>query len=236
MCLQEEYTLLFYINDDVSANAHGETAFFNEVEPRKEFVSRSEMEMEERVSQMGGQGNEEEGDDLQGFEEGEEGEQQGRGADGKLGEEGGDQEEEEGEPKPKVAYDLFAALRPKFGRIVIFHGAIPHSARPPSTDYHGIRYSFAVKLSATEQIAKVKALREVSHGTRYGAHRCLWCCSNPSLLLLTFLYNCMVCVVDGKSSYFPACYNSTQQLLYSLILANFWKVEARRLDLRHDVI
>ena len=34
--------------------------------------------------------------------------------------------------------EMFAVVRPKFGRLVVFHGTIPHSARPPSPTYKGL--------------------------------------------------------------------------------------------------
>ncbi|XP_072037256.1 uncharacterized protein [Amphiura filiformis] len=57
-------------------------------------------------------------------------------------------------------YDAIGAVRPQLGRVVVFQGTIPHSARPPSSSYHGMRFSFAVKVAATKQIALAKRLRE----------------------------------------------------------------------------
>ena len=41
---------------------------------------------------------------------------------------------------------MIAAVKPRYGRIVMFRGIIPHSARPPSPEYHGARYTFACKV------------------------------------------------------------------------------------------
>jgi hypothetical protein len=60
-------------------------------------------------------------------------------------------------------YELFAVVKPVYGRLCLFHGTIPHSARPPSTSFLGGRYTFAVKLSATPQLAKAKNLQEAIH-------------------------------------------------------------------------
>ena len=60
-------------------------------------------------------------------------------------------------------YELFAAVKPVYGRLCLFHGTIPHSARPPSINFPGGRYTFAVKLSATPQLAKAKNLQEAIH-------------------------------------------------------------------------
>ena len=43
-------------------------------------------------------------------------------------------------------YEMIAAVKPRYGRIVMFGGIIPHSARPPSPEYHGARYTFACKV------------------------------------------------------------------------------------------
>jgi hypothetical protein len=43
-------------------------------------------------------------------------------------------------------YEMIAAVKPHYGRIVMFRGIIPHSARPPSPKYHGARYTFACKV------------------------------------------------------------------------------------------
>jgi len=54
-----------------------------------------------------------------------------------------------GEPYPKGhrQYDWLASVRPRYGRLVVFRGIIPHSARPPSAGFKGARYTFACKVS-----------------------------------------------------------------------------------------
>eukprot|EP00118_Oscarella_pearsei_P026713 m.310328 g.310328 ORF g.310328 m.310328 type:complete len:544 (+) comp50935_c0_seq1:226-1857(+) len=79
---------------------------------------------------------------------------------------------EEVPPKPgdpphqpgQEVYELLAAVRPRYGRFCIFHGVIPHSARPPSIAFNGARYTFAVKLSSSLKVAKAKALQEILEG------------------------------------------------------------------------
>ena len=43
-------------------------------------------------------------------------------------------------------YEIIAAVKPRYGRIVMFRGIIPHSARPPNPEFHGARYTFACKV------------------------------------------------------------------------------------------
>jgi hypothetical protein len=43
-------------------------------------------------------------------------------------------------------YNWLASVRPRYGRMVIFRGIIPHSARPPSPGFTGARYTFACKV------------------------------------------------------------------------------------------
>ena len=50
-------------------------------------------------------------------------------------------------PSGKQQYEWIASVRPRYGRIVIFRGIIPHSARPPSPGFSGARYTFACKVS-----------------------------------------------------------------------------------------
>lgn len=57
-------------------------------------------------------------------------------------------------------YEMIAAVKPGYGRIVMFRGIIPHSARPPSPGFYGARYTFACKVSKTYRSAKLKKLRE----------------------------------------------------------------------------
>ena len=49
-------------------------------------------------------------------------------------------------PAGKQQYEWIASVRPRYGRIVIFRGIIPHSARPPSPGFTGARYTFACKV------------------------------------------------------------------------------------------
>lgn len=63
-------------------------------------------------------------------------------------------------PPGKQQYEWIASVRPRYGRIVIFRGIIPHSARPPSPGFSGARYTFACKVSRTYHLAISKALRE----------------------------------------------------------------------------
>ena len=49
--------------------------------------------------------------------------------------------------------EIVAALRPRYGRVVIFHGTIDHSAHPSSPEHQGARYTFAIKTAATREHA-----------------------------------------------------------------------------------
>lgn len=53
--------------------------------------------------------------------------------------------------------EVIFAVRPRYGRIAIFHGTIPHSARPPPLTYEGARLSFAIKMSPSKEIALRKS-------------------------------------------------------------------------------
>ena len=61
-------------------------------------------------------------------------------------------------------YEIIAAVRPRFGRVAIFNGMIPHSARPPNIHVAVTRYTFAVKVMRTERVALSKALIELLEG------------------------------------------------------------------------
>ncbi|XP_031560412.1 uncharacterized protein LOC116296526 [Actinia tenebrosa] len=63
-------------------------------------------------------------------------------------------------PKGHQKYEWLTSVRPRYGRMVIFRGIIPHSARPPSPGFTGARYTFACKVSKTRQVAMAKMLRE----------------------------------------------------------------------------
>ena len=59
--------------------------------------------------------------------------------------------------------ELVTEVRPKYGRVCIFDGTIPHSARPPSPSFTGGRYSLAVKVASSKFKAYSDTLREKSH-------------------------------------------------------------------------
>ena len=63
-------------------------------------------------------------------------------------------------PPGKQQYEWLASVRPRYGRIVIFRGIIPHSARPPNPGFNGVRYTFACKVSWKE---KKKQTNKGSH-------------------------------------------------------------------------
>ncbi|XP_065061624.1 uncharacterized protein LOC135688614 [Rhopilema esculentum] len=58
-------------------------------------------------------------------------------------------------------YETLGAVVPKYGRFVVFRNIIEHSARPPSPDFLGARYTFALKVGRSPAIAIAKSLREV---------------------------------------------------------------------------
>ncbi|XP_022085586.1 uncharacterized protein LOC110976538 [Acanthaster planci] len=60
----------------------------------------------------------------------------------------------------ETEYQPFASVLPKYGRLAVFQGIIPHSARPPGSLFTGARYTFAVKVSLTRKIALAKRLQE----------------------------------------------------------------------------
>ncbi|XP_071486638.1 uncharacterized protein [Diadema antillarum] len=59
---------------------------------------------------------------------------------------------------------------PRFGRVVIFEGIIPHSARPPSPAFNDARLTFVAKLSINEWVARVKSLK-TEFGHEAGMHQ-----------------------------------------------------------------
>ncbi|CAH3035962.1 unnamed protein product [Pocillopora meandrina] len=69
---------------------------------------------------------------------------------------------QDGTPYPpgQQQYEWIASVRPRYGRIVIFRGIIPHSARPPSPGFSGARYTFACKVARNYLLAMSKSLRE----------------------------------------------------------------------------
>jgi len=56
--------------------------------------------------------------------------------------------------------DIVAQVKPKYGRLVIFDGNIPHSARPPSFTFTGARLSFVTKLHRNEFAGRYKNFQE----------------------------------------------------------------------------
>ncbi|XP_032228281.1 uncharacterized protein LOC116611810 isoform X2 [Nematostella vectensis] len=72
-------------------------------------------------------------------------------------------------PKGKQKYDWLLSVKPMYGRLVVFRGIIPHSARPPSPGFMGARYTFACKVSRTYHIAHAKMLRESIEGDEPGS-------------------------------------------------------------------
>ncbi|RDD39136.1 hypothetical protein TrispH2_008815 [Trichoplax sp. H2] len=56
--------------------------------------------------------------------------------------------------------DYVIEVRPRYGRSVIFQSTIYHSARPPSNDFDGLRYSFSVKMAEDEPQARLNRLSE----------------------------------------------------------------------------
>ncbi|XP_033642095.1 uncharacterized protein LOC117302311 [Asterias rubens] len=53
-----------------------------------------------------------------------------------------------------------ASVLPRYGRVALFQGIIPHSARPPSTMFTEARLSFAVKLSVNPVVARLKMWKQ----------------------------------------------------------------------------
>ncbi|XP_076802767.1 uncharacterized protein LOC143446834 isoform X1 [Clavelina lepadiformis] len=58
-------------------------------------------------------------------------------------------------------YEAIATVTPKFGRIAIFRNNIEHSAHPPSTQFTGVRFTFALKVSRTKHLSLVKRTYEM---------------------------------------------------------------------------
>ncbi|EDO35814.1 predicted protein [Nematostella vectensis] len=54
--------------------------------------------------------------------------------------------------------EIVCAVRPKLGRVAIFHGHIPHCARPPVSTFFGVRYTLAIKTAPSKAIAEKKLL------------------------------------------------------------------------------
>jgi Rps23 Pro-64 3,4-dihydroxylase Tpa1-like proline 4-hydroxylase len=58
--------------------------------------------------------------------------------------------------------ELVTEVRPRYGRVCIFDGTIPHSARPPSPRFTGGRYTLAVKMASSKFRASANLFREIS--------------------------------------------------------------------------
>jgi len=69
--------------------------------------------------------------------------------------------DKKGQVIQEKAYETIVSVKPKYGRMAMFRNIIPHSARPPSPDFHGTRYTFAVKVSRNKIIGLSKILREL---------------------------------------------------------------------------
>ena len=65
-------------------------------------------------------------------------------------------EDDYGETTYLEGNEIIAALRPRYGRVVIFHGTIDHSAHPASPSLQGARYTFAIKTAASKESALVR--------------------------------------------------------------------------------
>ena len=63
--------------------------------------------------------------------------------------------------------EIIAAVRPRYGRVVIFHGTIDHSAHPSCPELPGARYSFAIKAAATKELAMKRMLAQEAQGFSY---------------------------------------------------------------------
>lgn len=61
--------------------------------------------------------------------------------------------------------EVLAVVRPVFGRMAVFNGNVPHSARPPYASYNGVRFTLAVKLSSSRVAAVAKTLSTHVHGS-----------------------------------------------------------------------
>ena len=59
--------------------------------------------------------------------------------------------------------EIETEVQPVYGRLAIFEGLIGHAARPPSSNYLGPRYSFAVKMAKTKWRAMRNMLDEEFH-------------------------------------------------------------------------
>ena len=62
--------------------------------------------------------------------------------------------------------EIIGAVRPRYGRVAIFHGTIDHSAHPASPVHHGARYTFAIKTAASIERAMTRIF-ETEGSTSY---------------------------------------------------------------------
>nr|XP_002131909.1 uncharacterized protein LOC100176023 [Ciona intestinalis] len=67
-------------------------------------------------------------------------------------------------------YESIAAVAPKFGRLVVFKNNIEHAAHPPSINFLGGRYSFAVKVGLNKRLAFIKRVYERMEGVEMNEH------------------------------------------------------------------
>lgn len=184
-----EYTLLLYLNDDLGIDDGAETVFFDDAPA----TPKSGLRAGARLLHRAGGGGEEvtfDPDEPEADSEDEE-DMEWASAEGHAGEddegaadlaEDDDVEDEDGDhggergdgaaKQSAEAYskttpfsDVIAVVRPVFGRVAIFNGNVPHSARPPYGPYPGIRYTMAVKMTSSRVSSVSKHLASMLHGS-----------------------------------------------------------------------
>jgi hypothetical protein len=171
-----EYTLLMYLNDDLGMNDGAETVFFDDLPSDKNAVVTSGLRLVHRSTGL----NPTEASiaDDKSLEKTSEAAEQAENEWSELyGEEQDllsdeDDEDDEETASKSTGYsggprnsDVLAIVRPIFGRVAIFNGNVPHSARPPYGSYPGIRYTMAVKMTSSRVAAVAKNLATQIHGT-----------------------------------------------------------------------
>ncbi|KAA0159550.1 hypothetical protein FNF31_04789 [Cafeteria roenbergensis] len=182
-----EYTLLLYLNDDLGIDDGAETVFFDDAPATPSKGPRVGARLLHRA---GGGGEEvtvdpddpeadsEDEEDMEwASAEGHDSEDEEQAADPAEGDADEDEadDSEAGDAaakKPADGYsqtspfsDVIAVVRPVFGRIAIFNGNVPHSARPPYGPYPGIRYTMAVKMTSSRVSSVSKHLASMLHGS-----------------------------------------------------------------------